>query len=127
MFNLFRKKKKEPQFTLIKNFHKRDAYFVRTAEWGMLDEEEIFVKQHEGSKIITLSPWARHVFLSANGQTTVEAFTYLTAAQYSEGVPDFLERTLIFELHNLAASKFIAFVSEKQQPALPFQSPGLTV
>jgi hypothetical protein len=126
MFNLFKKQQKKPQFILIRNFHKKKYYFIRIAEWGWLDPENIFIKDHRKSRLVTPTAWERNIFLSANGEMTIEAFVYYTASLYKENIPETLEQAIIFELLNLAESNFIAIVNEKQKPRKEFDLPGLT-
>ena len=126
MFNFFKKgRKKPPAFTLTKNFYRKDHYFIRNAEWGWLDEEKIFIKHPHKASLITPDPWAQHIFLSAHGSETVEEYVYFVAAQYTEGLPDALEQTIIFELSDLVRAEFIILVKEKQPAPEPFFSPGL--
>ncbi len=125
MFNFFKKTKTAPRFILTKNFHRRDYYFTRNAEWGWLDQENVFVKDTRKSRVIPLDSWGLNIFVSANGDKTVEEFVYHVAALYEDVVPEDLEQTIIFELARLAESNFIAFSREKKQPEQAFNSPGL--
>jgi hypothetical protein len=125
LFNFFKKEKNAHKFTPIKNFHRKNYYFVRKADWGWLDEEHIFIKDHKRSNVRTLASWGLDIFVSANGDKTVEEFVYFVAALYEEGVPEGLEQTIIFELVRLADLNLIALAREKQMPTQAFNSPGL--
>ena len=125
MFNLFKKKKKIHKFILIKNFHKKDFYFIRSAEWGFLDKDNLFIKDHHKSKLITPSPWGRNIFYSANGEMTVEEYVYYVATLYKDDIPVHLEQTIIFELLGLVESDLISLVPGKQRPLNEFDLPGL--
>lgn len=128
IFQFFKKdNKKAPGFTLVKNFYKRDHYFIRNAEWGWLEEEKIFIKDRRRSNLITPNEWAKHIFLSANGDMTVEAYVHYVAAQYENKVPDELEQTIIFELSDLVHAGFINLVKNKQLPPEDFLNPGLLI
>ena len=128
IFQFFKKgNTKPPAFTLIKNFYKRDHYFTRSGEWGWLEEKKIFIKDPRKPNLVTPTPWAQHIFLSANGDITVEAFVYNVAAQYENKVPDELEQTIIFELSDLVNAGFINLAKIKQPPQNDFLLPGLLV
>ena len=124
LLNFLKGKKKKPTFTLTRNFHKRNFYFVRIVEWGWLDAVNIFVKDHHRSKIITLDPWAANIFLSAHGTTTVEEYVHYVAGQYGEDIPENLEQTIIFEMVKLNDLKFISMIPDKQPPAAEFDKPA---
>ncbi len=128
IFQFFKKgNEKPPRFTLIKNFYKRDHYFIRNAEWGWLEEEKIFIKDPRKQNLVTPGPWAQNIFLSSNGDMTVEAFVHHVAAQYENKVPDELEQTIIFELSDLVNAGFISLVKNKQLPKEDFLHPGLSL
>lgn len=127
MFNFFKKKPGPPSWKLIRTFHKRDQYFIRNVEWGWLDQQTIFVKEYQRSKIVNLKNWDLLVFFHANGEMTVEAFVYRLAEKYESEIPERFEYTIIKALSDLAAAKYIIYDTQKRRPEKEFDEPGFTV
>ena len=124
MFNLF-KKSKYPNFRILNNFHKKDFYFLRNAEWSSLDEGNILVTAPQSLEVLTLNNWRRHIFLTAVGEQTIEDYVYFIADQYTSDIPDNLDHVIIFELLELEKKKLIVLTRKKQPLSKEFELPGM--
>lgn len=123
MFSFLKKKNKYPPFNLLTSFHKRNAYFTRTAEWGWLDNENIFITNPISSEVFRPTSWSQDIFLNANGAMTVAEYIHAMAARYTDKIPYDLDKIIIMELIKLSEEKLIAFVDSKQNPAREFELP----
>jgi hypothetical protein len=126
MFNLFKNKKsKYPSFRVLKNFHKRNFYFLRNAEWVKLDEESILVTSPRSGEVLTLTGWQRLIFLSAVGEHTIEQFIYFLADQYTTEIPFSLDHIVIFEFVEMERINLISLTAAKQMLPKEFELPGM--
>ncbi len=116
MFNLFKKNKRYPPFPVLAAFDKKDAYFIRIAEWDFLDNQNIYINDPHGPRVFTLDPWPQIVFTAANGVLTVSEYIYYMADKYNGAVPGELDKTILHELNTLTNYKIIAFTNVKQRP-----------
>lgn len=124
MFNF--KKSKYPNFRILKNFHKRDFYFLRNAEWSWVDQETILITSPGTQDIVTLTEWPQFIFASADGEKTIEEYIYFVAGQYTDNIPDTLDHTIIFELLELENKNLVILTNKKQALPKEFELPGLT-
>jgi hypothetical protein len=125
MFSFFKRKSKYPPFRVLWTFDKRNSCFIKNAEWGWLDDEQIFVTDPRSLKTTALEQWEQLVFLSANGQVTVTEFVKYIADQYADKIPETLDHTIIDALLNLAGQQLIKFSPSKQPVPQEFEQPGL--
>ncbi len=125
MFNFFKKKGKYPDFRILNSFHRKNFYLLRNAEWASVDDENILVTDPATLGVYSFNQWPRAVFVSANGETTVEQFIYFMADQYPEKIPNNLDHVIIFEIFELEKKGLILLSKEKQVPPKEFNLPGL--
>ena len=90
MFNLFKQQKKYPDFDVLKDFDKKDLYFLRTAEWDWMDKNTVIVIDPFNPRVLTLGPWPQYIFIAANGQITITEYVYYMADIYSGDIPKLL-------------------------------------
>ena len=125
MFNFFKKKSKYPPFRILTSFHKRNAYFLRNAEWSQLDETNTLVTEPERLTVLTLQNWQQYIFLSAVGEQTVEQFVYASADTIEPPIPFSLDQTIIFELLALERKGIIVLTDKKLPLPKEFELPVL--
>ena len=124
MFNF--KKSKYPNFRILKNFHKRNFYFLRNAEWSWVDQENILVTNPGTLDIVTLTGWPQLIFTSATGEKTIEEFVHFIAGKYADNIPDTLDQVIIFQLLELESKKLLVLTNKKQMLPNEFEMTGLT-
>lgn len=125
MFNFFKRKSKYPNFPVLWTFEKRNHYFVRNADWGWLNAEQVFVTNPGTLQITPLSQWQQYIFLSANGHTPVFEFVKFAADQYGDKIPSNLDHVIIHNLLELQDKKIILFSNKPITLPEEFQQPGL--
>lgn len=121
MFGLFRKKERVlPPFNELKNSDIKEKCFFRLAQWDWLDKDMIHVKDNHRSRMITMDPWPRLIFLEAEGQKTVHDFFYQMVSQYrrDEPVPDDLDVEVLEIIESLINERLIGLCNEKKK--LPY-------
>jgi hypothetical protein len=123
MFSFLKKKNKYPPFNLLTSFHKRNAYFTRTAEWAWLDNESIFITNPVSLEVFRPTGWPQDIFINANGAMTVAEYVHYTASRYSDKIPYELDQIIIMELIKLSGQQLITFVDSKQKPGPDFELP----
>jgi hypothetical protein len=123
VFNIFKRSKKYPEFSCLRNFYQRDQYFIRIAEWDWLNKENVVVTDPNNARILTLGPWPQYVFIAANGQMTVTEYVYYMADKYSSAIPELLDKTIIDEVVSLVNYGIIKLVEKKQRPESLFELP----
>ena len=124
MFNF--KKSKYPTFRILKNFHKRNFYFLRNAEWSWVDQENILVTNPGTLDIVTLTGWPQLIFTSADGEQTIEEYVHFIAGKYADNIPDTLDQVIIFQILELESKKLLILTNKKQSLTKEFKMPGLT-
>lgn len=124
MFNF--KKSKSPSFRILKNFHKRNFYFLRNAEWSWVDPQNILVTHPGTLDIITLTGWPQLIFTSADGEKKIEEFVHFIAGQYADSIPAELDHAIIFQLLDLESKKLVVLTNKKQKLPKEFEKPGLS-
>ncbi len=82
MFAFFKSRKKNfPPFETLAKSQIKEKYFVRTMQWGWLNETMIHVLDHKNQspRMITMDPWPQQVYLDADGSKTIEEYVYWMA------------------------------------------------
>lgn len=120
MFNFFKKKNTTPDYPQLEAFEHKDHFFIRTATWDWLNEEQVAITDSHQPRVFTLDPWHQTVFLAANGQRTVKEFVHFMAGEYSGSVPKELDQTIINSINELISFRIISFSDKKQRPEEQF-------
>jgi len=124
MLNFFKRKKNYPVFERLKNFSKKDLYFIRIAEWDWLNKEMITVIDPYNPRVLTFDPWPQYIFIAANGQMTIQEYIYYMADKYQGEIPALLDKTIIDEISALTDEyRIIEFSDRKQRPKHEFELP----
>ena len=123
MFNFFKRNKRYPSFEPLKQYERQHHFFIRTAEWDWMDDENIYVVDPHNPRVLTLNPWGQWIFIAANGQMTVTEYVMYMADKYKGEIPEILDQTIIDELRTLVEYGIIAFVETKQRPESRFELP----
>jgi len=123
MFSFFKRKPNYPSFTALQSFQKKDAYFIRVAQWYWLNDEMITIIDPHNARMLTMDPWPQLVFLAANGQMTVQEYVHYMADKYSGTIPAELDKTILHELEKLENYRIIQFVNGQQRPESRFELP----
>jgi hypothetical protein len=123
MFGLFQKRKQIPPFDVLEASANRDKYFIRTAQWRMLNRDSVAVTDPHAPRILTLDPWPQLVFIAADGQRTVKEYVHHAASKYSGNVPGNLDKTILHEIETLLNYGIIALSNAKGRPVTRFDKP----
>ncbi|OXB06175.1 hypothetical protein [Flavobacterium pectinovorum] len=107
MFNFFRKQNEIPNFSIIKNYSKKDLYFSRSKKWDWLNDKQIFLADNDSYgkiKMVTLDFWSQEMFLDANGQKTMTEYLTILINQFQKNkmeIPTDLDTFMIETLESL--------------------------
>lgn len=85
-----------PRFETLEGFAQKDWYFIRTAQWMVMDNTTI----------------------------TVAGFIEYMSGKYSGKIPEILDKTIIDELLTLVDYKIIQLSKVKGRPDARFDEPG---
>ncbi|MDF1694328.1 MAG: hypothetical protein P1U56_00760 [Saprospiraceae bacterium] len=105
MFYFFRRKLKEAlSIEKLERSELKDKYFVRTMQWGWLDENMVFVIDDKGDapRMITMDPWPQQIFLNVDGLKTIKEYVLWVADQYPKNkIPMELDETILDTMDGL--------------------------
>ncbi|WKL47495.1 hypothetical protein Q1W71_21370 [Flavobacterium pectinovorum] len=107
MLNFFKKQNEIPNFSIIKNYSKKDLYFSRSKKWDWLNDKQIFLTDNDSYgkiKMVTLDFWSQEMFLDANGQKTVTEYLTVLIKQFQKNkmeIPTDLDAFMIETLESL--------------------------
>ncbi len=103
MLKFFKQKRpKFPPFDTLANSEIKDKYFVRTMEWGWLNETMIHVIDSNAPRMITMDPWPQQIYLDADGSKTIHDYVIWMAKQYPKNrIPNELDETILSTISKL--------------------------
>ena len=118
MFSIFSKKGRYPDFPDLTKSEIKDKYFLRDAEWDLLNNDHIYVVDPFASSILTLDPWPEIIFLAAKGQMTIQEYIFYVANQYSGEIPENLDKTILDQIQTLLSYRVVRLsdMQEKLEP-----------
>lgn len=79
MFNFFRKQNEIPNFSIIKNYSKKDLYFSRSKKWDWLNDKQIFLADNDSYgkiKMVTLDFWSQEMFFRCKRTKNNDRISY---------------------------------------------------
>ncbi len=98
---------KTPDFKVIETYQHKEKYFIKTAKWDWLNEEQIFLVQKDDkqkNKMTTMDFWPQEMFLDADGKTKIKDYLKKLIQQYKDSdmdVPPDLDEFMIENLESL--------------------------
>jgi len=129
IFNLFKRNERQyPSFEALENSEIKNKYFVRTMQWGWLNEKMIHVFDTFGPKprMITMDPWPQQIYLDADGSKTIREYVLWMANKYSRNqIPKELDETILNVLNDLIRDGGMIELKD-QKTALPENLNGPT-
>jgi hypothetical protein len=97
-----------------------NQYFSRAATWSRLDERLVVhdTFSPQAPRMITMEPWHEVVFLSADGEHTIDEFVRHMGSQY-EGAPPAGLREQIHEIVQVLVAEGILRIHDHPAPLPP--------